>query len=253
MAQINEVKVYGSNEWSKLKPLNLSKIAPVDFPEEQYHPYSYDKKQITLHHTVSGDSDIGGDYGGATGDINTWLGDTKRIGTCIIVERDGTPYQCFSSKYWSHHLGIKSSYIKGRGFSDWSSRNVKLNKESIAIEIDSWGWLEKVSANRYKTYYGNTIKLDDSKVVEYNPGYKGKTYYEAYTVEQLKTVGELLLFWNKHYGIPLDYKGDKMFEVDDRAIGGEPGVWVHTSYRPDKSDTHPDPNLKAMLRTIANL
>jgi hypothetical protein len=49
-----------------------------------------------------------------------------------------------------------------------------------------------------------------------------------------------------------------MFDINDRALGGEPGVWTHTSYRPypdshQKWDCHPDPNLKAMLRTIANL
>ena len=258
MANIKEVTVYGSNEWSKLKPLKLSKVEAVDFPEDQYYPIVYKKKQIVLHHTVSGDASGGGQYGGASGDIRTWLGDEKRIATCIIVERDGTPYQCFSSKYWGHHLGIPRTLLKSRGFKDWSSRNVKLNQESIGIEIDNWGWLEKVSTNRYKTPYGNTITLDDSKVIEYDIEFRGKRYYEAYTKEQLKTVGELLLLWHKRYGIPLDYKGDKMFDIDDRSIGGEPGVWTHVSYRPypdshQKWDCHPDPNLKAMLRTISQI
>lgn len=258
MANIKEIEVYGSNEWSKLKPINLSKIEPVDFPDDQYHPYEYKKKQIVLHHTVSGDASGGGEYDGVSGDIRTWLGDSSKIATCIIIERDGTPYQCFSSKYWGHHLGISNSLIKSRGFNDWTTRNVELNKESIAIEIDNWGWLDKVSTNRYKTPYGNTITLDDSKVIEYNPSFRGKKYFESYTKEQLKTTGELLLFWKEKYGIPLDYKGDKMFDIDNRAIGGEPGVWTHTSYRPypdkyQKWDCHPDPNLKAMLKTIANI
>lgn len=247
MARIEEITIYGSNDWSGLKPLDLSKIEPVDFPEDQYFPYEHDKKQIVLHHTVSGE--------GVRGDINTWLSDKSRIATCIIVDHDGTPHQCFSSKYWGHHLGIPRSLLKERGFSDWSSRNIKLNKESIGIEIDNWGWLDKISNNKYKTPYGNIINLDDSKVIEYEPDYRGKKYFEMYTKEQLKTVAELLLFWNKIYGIPLDYKGDDMFDINDRALGGEPGVWSHTSYRPypdnyQKWDCHPDPNLKSMLRTI---
>jgi N-acetylmuramoyl-L-alanine amidase-like protein len=251
MAEIDEVTVYGSNKWSKLKPIDLSKIEPVDFPEEQYHPYSYEKKQIVLHHTVSGP--------GVRGDINTWLGDTKRIGTCIIVDYKGVPYQMFSSRFWAHHIGVKSTLLKERGFSDWSSRNVKLNKESISIEIDSWGWLEKVGDNRYKTYYGNTITLADDKVIHYPEGYRGKYYFEKYTDEALKTVGELLLFWSKRYNIPLDFKGMEMFDINDKAIGGEPGVWCHTSYRPwpndkhKKWDLHPQPELISMLRTIGNL
>ena len=46
MAEIDEVTVFGSNKWSKLKPIDLSIIEPVDFPEEEYHPYEFQKKQI---------------------------------------------------------------------------------------------------------------------------------------------------------------------------------------------------------------
>lgn len=250
MPELDEVTVYGSNKWSGLKPINLSKIEPVDFPEDQYHPYEYQKKQIVLHHTVSGP--------GVRGDLNTWLGDKKRIGTCIIIDHDGIPFQCFSSRYWAHHLGVSKSLIKSRGFDDWTTRNVQLNKESISIEIDNWGWLEKVGDNRYKTYYGNIVTLNNNQVIYYPNGYRGKYYFEKYTDEQLKTVAELLLFWNKRYGIPLDYKGDDMFDINDRAIGGEPGVWTHTSYRPypdkyQKWDCHPQPELISMLRTIGGI
>jgi len=41
-------------DWTTLKPLNLSLIEAVDFPEEKYYPLEYQKKQIVLHHTVSG-------------------------------------------------------------------------------------------------------------------------------------------------------------------------------------------------------
>jgi len=250
MATINELTIYSSNNWSKLKPINLSKIQAVDFPDDQYYPEETIKKQVVLHHTVSGD--------GIRGDINTWLSDTKRIATCMIVGTDGVPYQCFSSKFWAHHLGISNTLLKERGFSDWVSRNVKLNKEWIAIEIDNWGQLEKISSGKYKTVYGNIVDINDSQVIEYNPPYRGQVYFQRYNLAQLKTVGELLLYWKQKYGIPLDYKGDKMFDINDRALSGEPGVWTHVSYRPypdenQKWDTHPDPNLKAMLRTIAAL
>jgi len=250
MATIDELSIYSSNNWSKLKPINLSKIQAVDFPDDQYYPFEEKKKQIVLHHTVSGP--------GIRGDVATWLSDSKRIATCVIVGTDGIPYQCFSSKYWAHHIGVPSTLLKERGFSDWTTRNVQLNKESISIEIDNWGWLDKVESGKYKTPYGNIVKINDSQVIEYNPEFRGKKYFQRYNVAQLKTVGELLLFWKQKYGIPLDYKGDKMFDINDRALGGEPGVWTHVSYRPfpdkyQKWDTHPDPNLKAMLRTIANL
>jgi hypothetical protein len=250
MARIDELTIYSENNWSKLKPINLSKIQAVDFPEEQYYPFEEPKQQTVLHHTVSGDC--------IRGDVATWLSDASRIATCIIVGTDGVAYQCFSSKYWAHHLGIPRTLLQERGFDDWASRNVKLNKESIAIEIDNWGQLEKVESGKYRTVYGNIVSIPDTQVIKYNPPYRGEIYFQRYNVKQLKTVGELLLFWKELYGIPLDYKGDKMFDINDRALGGEPGVWTHTSYRPypdshQKWDCHPDPNLKAMLRTIAKL
>ena len=259
MPNVDEVTVYGSNKWSKLKKIDLSKIEPVDFPEDRYYPIIKPKKQIVIHHTVSGDKSGGGEYGGASGDIRTWIEDKRRIATCMIVTRDGTPYQCFSSKYWGHHLGVPRTLLKRRGFSDWASRNVTLNEESIAVELDSWGWLHKLGNGVYKTPYGNTVHIPDEKVIGYPDEFRGKKYFERYTDEQLITLGELLLFWKERYGIPIGYKGDDMFDINDRALGGEPGVWTHVSYRPypdnahQKWDCHPDPNLKAMLRTVGSL
>jgi hypothetical protein len=44
-----------------------------------------------------------------------------------------------------------------------------------------------------------------------------------------------------------------MFEFSSDAIDGKPGVWTHVSFRKDKSDCHPQPELIDMLKTIQNL
>ena len=123
---MNEFTVYGSNGWSSLKPIDLSKIVKIDFPDDQYYQEIYDKKQVVLHHTVSGP--------GIRGDVQTWLNNTSRIATCIIVDREGVAHQAFSSKFFGHHIGIKSAILKELGFSDYRSRNLELKRSGTLIE-----------------------------------------------------------------------------------------------------------------------
>lgn len=222
-----------SMPWSDLNPIDLNKIELLDFPKSEYFSGAddiYSKIQAVIHHTVSGP--------GTRGDLITWKKYTSKIATCIIIARDGTPYQLFSSKYWGWHLGIGHSY---------------LDKRSIAIELDNWGPLERKNGRYYTAAYGNKLPRDIS-VMKYTDGFRGYKYYEAYTEAQIKTLGELLLFWNKRYDIPLKYHED-MWDVSDRALNGEPGVWTHVSYRPpeEKSDCHPQPALKSMLMALENI
>ena len=245
-----------NNKWSNLKPINTNLIKQVDFPKEHYFQAEHPKNQIVLHHTVSGK--------GVSGDINHWLSMSSRIATCIIVDHDGIAHQCFLSKYWAHHLGVRQDFLRQRGFSDWQSRNTILNRESIAIEIDNWGGLVlgdgttkqfgdrfvQTKRGEYYAAYGNIVR--DIPIIHYPDGYRGYYYYEKYTDEQIKTVGELLLYWNKFYNIPLGYN-ENMWEVNNDALGGKRGVWSHTSYRTDKSDCHPQPELIEMLRTLRHL
>lgn len=227
------------NMWSDLKPIQLSKIRSYVFPETKYFHDEYNKTQITLHHTISGP--------GVDGDIETWIKGKHNVGTSIIVDRLGIPWQIFPSKYWAYHLG---------------SGNHSLDKHSIGIEIDNWGglvlgdgenkmfngkWVTTIPG-KYYAYYGNVVNV--MGIQEYLEGYRGYNYFEKYTTEQIKTVGELLLFWKNKYNIPL-YKNPGMFNISQDALGGKPGVWSHTSYRTDKSDIHPQPEIIEMLNTIS--
>lgn len=211
----------------------LSKIKMLDFPESQYIKESANKIQIVLHHTVSGDNIPA---------IASWWGKTRqRIATAIIISRGGTPYQIFSSKYWGYHLGIKRSFFAKLGL---SRRN--LDRTSIGIEIANWGGLKEMNG-KYYTCYG--AEVPEEKVVKYDTPFRGYSYFEAYTKEQIQTIKELLLLWNARYKIPLDYK-EGIWDVSKAAMSGEAGVWSHTSFRSDKSDCHPQKELIEMLKSL---
>jgi len=234
------------NIWENLQPIDVKTIKQYIFPEEKYFHTEYQKKQIVLHHTVSGI--------GIEGDVSTWEKGKYNVGVAIIIDRDGVAWQLFPSKYWAYHLGT--------GDHD-------LDKHSIAIEIDNWGGLilgdgtsKQFGKNqdgtpkiihtivgKYYAYYGNVVNLSESQIQYYADGYKGYYYFEKYTIEQIKTVGELILFWGNKYNIPL-YYNSTMFNFTEEAIRGKMGVWSHTSYRKDKSDIHPQPEMKQMLQTI---
>lgn len=214
-------------DFSDLKPLDLNDEDLVQVDWVKYYEEKYDKKQIILHHTVSGP--------GIEGDLNTWKNFNSHIATCMIIDRDGTMNQLFSSRYWGYHTGT------GRK---------SLDQHSIAIELDSWGQLEEKNGDLY-TVYGSKV---DVPTVFYPQGFRGFQIYEAYTEAQIRAVGELLLLWNKTYGIPLDYHED-MWDVSNDALNGAPGVWAHVSLlpAPQKFDVHPDPNLIKMLKTLKDL
>lgn len=214
-------------DFSDLKPLKLDDEDLVQVEWLKYYKDIYNKNQVILHHTVSGPS--------ISGDLNTWKQFNSHIATCMIIDRDGTMNQLFSSKYWGWHTGTGKSSI---------------DKHSIGIELDSWGQLEEKQGELY-TIYNSKV---DVPTTHYAKGFRGFQIYESYTEAQLRAVGELLLLWNKTYGIPLTYNED-MWELSERALSGTPGVWAHVSLRPapQKFDVHPDPNLISMLRTVSSL
>lgn len=220
-----------------LAKLNLNEIISVDFPDNQYIREQTEKKQIVLHHTVSGQ--------GVDGDIAWWRSTVDRVGTAIIIGWDGKIYQCFSSKYWAYHLGLKTN------------NNKSLNMGSIGIEIDSWGGLIRTNRLWYpakwdenlKQFVANTAIKPVQNVQIYEQGFKGFYGFEKYTDAQIEAVRELLVFWGEKYNILLDYNED-MWNISQKALSGQTGVWSHVSFREDKSDCHPQPELIKMLKSL---
>lgn len=226
-----------NNEAIELMKLNLGDIIQVEFPDDQYFREETKKTQVVLHHTVSGQS--------VEGDIAWWRSTADRVGTAIIIGWDGKIYQTFSSIYWGHHLGVKAN------------NNKALNMGSIGVEIDSWGGLIKYKGFWYpakwdeklKKNVANTSVVAIKNVQEYKEGYRGYYGFEKYTNAQIESLRKLLVFWNEKYNIPLDYNSD-MFDVSQDALSGKAGIWSHTSFRSDKSDVTPQPELIEMLKNL---
>lgn len=200
----------------------LKNIKSLPLPDDQYYKTVTAKKQIVLHHTASGP--------GVEGDVNWWKSTPDHVATAFIIARDGTIYQLFDPRYWAHHLGLKTA------------NNGELNKGSIGIELDSWGWLKDG-----KSYTGTKVA---APITNYPDGYRGQKQYESYTPAQITALKDLLKYLGSAFDIPLGYKGDIMFGVSQKALAGHPGIWSHSSYRSDKFDVHPQPELIKMLSEL---
>jgi hypothetical protein len=118
-----------------------------------------------------------------------------------------------------------------------------LDKISIGVEIINWGQLTEKDG-KFFSYTGREVK----DVIEVN--YKKYQYWENYTDAQIESTRELLLLWRDRYEIPLSYNED-IWDVTDRALKGEAGVFTHNSVRKDKVDVYPHPKLIEMLKSLA--
>jgi len=225
-----------------MNSLDVSKIFQSPLDSSEYIRKAVPKKQIVLHHTAGNSS--------GKNVARAWNNDKRgRIGTCVLISGknsknsyDGEIVQCFSSKYWAYHLGVKSEVFKAKGLS-WKN----LDALSIGIEICNWGQLEK-RGDKFYNYVDGEVPLDE--VCELDIPYKGHKYYHAYTDAQIEAVRQLLVFWKINYKLDITYKPENMWQVSTDALKGNAGLFSHNSYRKDKVDVAPQPKLIEMLRQL---
>lgn len=224
------------------KELNLSEINFVGMDDDEYIRIETDKKQIYLHHTAGNSSGVNC--------IRYWNNDKRgRVATCVVISgkdarmsKDGEICQGYGSKYWAYHLGVRSEIFK--------SNDVPyklLDKNSIGIEICNWGYLTEKDGKFYN--YVNR-EVPESEVTALEKPYKRHRYWHKYTDAQIESVRQLLVFWNKRYGISITYNECDMWNVSKRALRGENGLFSHNSVRPDKSDIYPCPRMIEMLAQL---
>jgi hypothetical protein len=213
-------------------------IIQVDFPFNQYIREEHPKSQVYLHHTAGGPNGVG--------TFGWWASNKERVATCVSISGigkgcvDGQIVQGFSSKFWAYHLGLKKSVF--------SSRKIpytQLDKISIGIEICNWGNLRETNGKFYN-YVGREMT---NGIIKLDKPYKGFTYFHDYTDAQIESVQQLLLLWNKRYGIPLDYNED-IWDISSRALKGEPGIYTHNSVIKGKIDIYPHPRMIEMLKSL---
>ena len=227
-----------------MSSLDLKKIKQVPLSESQYIKSDIKKLQIVLHHTAGNSS--------GPGVIKMWDTDNRgRIATCVTISGkgiskgtyDGEICQAFSSKYWAYHLGIKPDVFRAMGV-----KYQRLDKIAIGIEICNWGPLT-LKNGKYYNYVNREVPADQVCTLEKT--YKGYKHYHAYTDAQIESVRQLLVYWNKIYGIPLTYNEADMWSVSKNALSAVPGVYTHNSYRRDKSDISPQPKIIEMLKSLS--
>lgn len=222
--------------------LDLSKIRQLTLKDTEYFKETKKKTQIVLHHTAGNSS--------AVNVVNDWNTDKRgRIGTCVVISGkgsknsyDGEIVQCFSSKYWAYHLGIKSDVFKA-----YKVNYQNIDATSIGIEVCNWGQLEK-RGDKFYNYVDKQVPNED--VTELDTPYKGYKYFHKYTDAQIESVRQLLEYWKNIYSIDIKFDFDRMFTVNAKALKGENGVYTHNSYRKDKVDIYPCPRMIEMLKSL---
>jgi N-acetyl-anhydromuramyl-L-alanine amidase AmpD len=213
--------------------LDTTKIVQSRLKSTQYFQEETPKNQIYLHHTAGN--------GNAVGVAKYWDSTKDRIATAFIIGNQGTIVQCFSSREWAYHLGLKNA-----PFSNMGVPYKALDKNSVGIEVCNWGMLKEKNGKFYN-YVGGLV--DDSEVTKLDKPFKGYTYWHKYTDKQIESLRQLVVYLCETYGISKEYNDD-IWDLSKRAMKGEDGIFTHNSVRKDKSDMYPCPRVIEMLKNL---
>lgn len=193
--------------------------------DNQYFKEKQFKNQIVVHHTAGS--------GNAVNVIHGWNFNPIQIGTAFVIDSKGQIYKAFEPEYWAYHLGLKTG------------NNISLNKASIGIEICNWGQLLEKNGK----FYNYVNKEVPSNEVIKLPKFRGFEYYHAYNDFQLDSLKQLLKYLCDKFAIDKTYK-ENIFDINHKALSGVNGIYTHVSYRSDKNDCSPQPNLINVLKSI---
>jgi N-acetyl-anhydromuramyl-L-alanine amidase AmpD len=213
--------------------LDTTKIVQARLKTSQYFQEENTKNQIYLHHTAGN--------GNAVGVAKYWDRTKDRIATAVVIGNSGTIVQCFSSREWAYHLGLKNA-----PFSNMGLPYKALDKNSIGIEVCNWGMLKEKDGKFYN--YVNGL-VDPSEVTELDKPFKGYKFWHKYTDNQIESLRQLIVYLCDTYKISKEYNND-IWDLCKRAMKGEDGIFTHNSVRRDKSDMYPCPRVIEMLKNL---
>lgn len=183
------------------------------------------KKQIILHHTAGGS---------AKSSIDSWAANPDKVGTPFVIDRDGIIYQAFPSWCWAYGLGLNQANYK------------TIESQAIQIELACYGQLKQFGDEFYSVY-GNKIAPDNVETLPIS--FRGGKYYEKYTPAQIESLNLLIQYLSEVYEIEAKYRSN-IFDINQKALRGDEGLFTHCCYRGDKSDVYPQPNLINMLKSL---
>lgn len=220
-----------------IKKINQNNLTPDQYFKEDCSAL---KKQIVIHHTVSS--------GNAENVVHGWQFNPERVGTAFIIDGDGVIHQAFGSKYWAYHLAFSKSTNKVPEWAHDFKRETLIAKASIGIEVCSYGPL--IFSEKDNCYY-NTYKqiIPKEQVEELDKPFRGFKFWHKYTDKQLASLKELLIYLCATYNIDKAYDHG-IWDINERALHGDSGIFTHVSYRSDKSDAYPSPRLIELLKNV---
>lgn len=212
----------------------IKKLSPNQFFDEVK-----DKTSIFLHHTAGSNS---------LEAVNWWEQTPDRVGTALLVDRNGDPLQCFEINRWAYHLGVTT----GTG---------KTTRQSVGIEIASYGFVFPEGEGKDLKYYAypmypnksRKVLIANDQVIKLDKPFRGFQYWHKYTDEQVETIVELCRYLVDRFKIKVQANLDNFWEYNADVIGKDlPGIWSHTTVRKDKFDIFPQPNLIEALKKEFN-
>jgi hypothetical protein len=218
------------------------------------------KKWIFLHHTRGWENPYRV--------IDSWAKRPERkIATEFVIggqnientpsPHDGKILQTFPAGRWAWHLGIGNS---------------DMHRESVGIELCSFGELTKghitktqsgtvrtinLNPKKYYTFTGREVHPD--QVVSLSDSFRQFDYYHKYSDRQILALKQVLYFIAKRdnidirAGLPalIRKEGSKAFDKLDRIMcQNEPGIWSHSNVQSFKLDIAPQDNLIEMLVSL---
>jgi hypothetical protein len=194
-----------------------------DIKGELYYPQETVKKYIVVHHTAGSDS--------AVNTIDWWrtrLKDPKTYGnyknaTQFIINKSGEIYEVYDCKYWAHN-------------SSWN-----YNKNTIAIELTGYGYLDKKGDKYWSTAAQKWI--NPPQVYDIGQAFQGSArYFDTYTVPQLISTLKLVMYLSEKFNIPLN-KNIQLTDFerarDANTYAGALGLFFHGNTT-QKTDMYPD-------------
>ena len=217
-------------------------------PESHYFKGPTKKRWIFLHHTHG--------WHNPFKVIDDWKKRKTKVATHFVIggidihnedhSFDGQIVQSMPEEAYSWHLGIG---------------NQAMHRESIGIELCSFGYLEKgfyfkkikgkktkILKDPEKFYTTSGIEVNPIQVEILDKPFRGKLYFHKYSQKQLKSLKNLLEFLGYEHqiditkGLPELYKkiGINAFDkIDIKLCRSNPGIWSHSNVAIEKWDVNP--------------
>ena len=237
------------------KPLQ---IVRVEFPADEYYPEICIKRQIIGHYSAGRDNarqmfeiwDMDYRVDKATGEKKT-----RRVACPLGMGDDGIVYQGYDERCYAGHIGLTEKN------SEWKFANklplglikylngphsTMLEKQSIGLEICNGGPLTKTDRG-WETWFKQVIP--EEKIQFYEKPFRGFKAFEKFTSEEINSTWLLYRKLCKEHDIPTTYNED-MWDLSERAIRGDAGIWTHVAFTTTRADWHPQPEMIEMLKAL---